>query len=60
MKDRFNNAVGPQVRSARRGAGKAIPVLAALTLLGGFQAATQFFAHVFQYQSALGWHASQF
>ena len=53
MKDRFNNAVGPQVRSARRGARKAIPALAALTLVGGFQAATQFFAHAFHYQSAL-------
>jgi type IV secretion system protein VirD4 len=56
MKDRFNNAVGPQVRAKKKGPGKAIPVLAALSLGGGLQAATQFFAGDFKYQTALGGH----
>jgi type IV secretion system protein VirD4 len=59
MKDRFNNAVGPQVRAARKGPGKVIPVLAVLSLGAGLQAATQFFAHAFHYQAALGPHIRQ-
>jgi type IV secretion system protein VirD4 len=59
MKDRFNNAVGPQVRARKERAGKAIPILAALTLGGGLQAATQFFAHDMRYQAALGAHIHQ-
>jgi type IV secretion system protein VirD4 len=55
-KDRFNNAVGPQVRAEKKGRDKVIPALAALSLGSGLQAATQFFAHDFQYQSALGSH----
>jgi type IV secretion system protein VirD4 len=54
--DKFNNAVGPQVRAPRAKAGRTIPALAALSLLLGLQCATQFFAHEFQYQSALGAH----
>lgn len=56
MKDRFNNAVGPQVRAKKKGPGKLIPVLAVLSLGGGLQAATQFFASDFNYQSVLGEH----
>ena len=58
MKGKFNNAVGPQVRAERQGPGKLIPCLAALSLGAGLQAATQFFAHDFNYQGALGaqWH----
>jgi type IV secretion system protein VirD4 len=56
MKDRFNNAVGPQVRAKKRGSGKVIPVLAVLSMGGGLQAATQFFASDFKYQTALGGH----
>jgi len=59
MKDRFNNAVGPQVRAKKDGPGKLIPVLAVLSIGGGLQAATQFFAHDFNHQSALGWHINQ-
>lgn len=59
MKDRFNNAVGPQVRAKKEGPGKVIPALAVLSIAGGLQAATQFFAHDFKYQSALGGHISQ-
>ena len=54
MKDRFNNAVGPQVRSWQKGGSKLIPALAILLLAGGLQAATQFFAHAFMYHLALG------
>jgi type IV secretion system protein VirD4 len=53
---KFNNAVGPQVRAEKKGRGKVIPALAALSLGGGLQAATQFFAHDFAYQGALGAH----
>nr|WP_317623891.1 type IV secretory system conjugative DNA transfer family protein [Acidovorax sp. SUPP3334]BDH38401.1 type IV secretory system conjugative DNA transfer family protein [Acidovorax sp. SUPP3334] len=55
-KDRFNNAVGPQVRAKKGGAGKVMPALAVLSLGGGLQVATQFFAHDFKYQAALGTH----
>lgn len=54
MKDEFNNAVGPQVHAAKEGPGKLIPALAVLSIGGGLQAATQFLAHDFRYQSALG------
>lgn len=38
MNDRFNNAVGPQVRAPKSGTGKTIPALAeVLTLAGGLQ-----------------------
>jgi type IV secretion system protein VirD4 len=60
MNDRFNNAVGPQVRTRTKGAGKAVPVLAALSLGAGLQAATQFFAHDMRYQEALGAHVDKF
>ena len=56
MRDKFNNQVGPQVRSKRPGSGKLIPVLVVLSMVGGLQAATQYFAHYFNYQSALGWN----
>jgi len=54
MKDKFNNAVGPQVRAKQPGSSKVIPVLAILSLAAGLQAATQFFAHDFRYQAVLG------
>jgi type IV secretion system protein VirD4 len=56
MSDRYNNAVGPQVRAKKKRAGKVIPALATLTLGGGLQAATQFFAHDMRYQAVLGPH----
>ncbi|MDB5533414.1 MAG: traG [Hyphomicrobiales bacterium] len=58
MNDRFNNAVGPQVRAPKSGMGKTIPVLAVLTLAGGLQSATQFFARDMRYQDALGTNAN--
>lgn len=51
---KFNNAVGPQVRPARKPTGIIIPILAVLFLIAGLQAATQFFAAQFAYQPALG------
>lgn len=59
MKDRFNNAVGPQVRAKKAGPGKVVPALAVLSIGAGMQAATQFFAHDFKYQSVLGWNIHQ-
>jgi type IV secretion system protein VirD4 len=56
MKRRINNAVGPQVRIKKKKRGKLLPVLGALSMIGGLQAATQFFAHAFQYHRALGGH----
>ena len=56
MKDRFNNAVGPQVRARKAGPGRMVPALAALSLGIGLQTATQSFAVQFAYQAALGPH----
>jgi len=53
---KFNNAVGPQVRAETKKRDKVIPALSALSLGSGLQAATQFFAHDFAYQGALGAH----
>lgn len=60
MKDRFNNAVGPQVRLPAKRTKVAIPILSLLALGAGLQSATQFFAHSFRYQPALGRHFHQF
>jgi type IV secretion system protein VirD4 len=54
MKDKFNNAIGPQVRTPKAGQGKIIPLLAGASFLGGLEAATQFFASTLQYHDALG------
>jgi type IV secretion system protein VirD4 len=59
MNDRFNNAVGPQVRGKKDSSGKVIPILAVISIGVGLQSATQFFAHEFKYQSTLGWHINQ-
>lgn len=54
MKIKMNNAVGPQVRAAKPKQSKLLPVLGAVSLVGGLQAATQFFAHTFAYHATLG------
>lgn len=54
MKVKMNNAVGPQVRSARAKPGKLLPILGGVSLVGGLQAATQFFAYTFQNHASLG------
>jgi type IV secretion system protein VirD4 len=59
MNDGFNNTVGPQVRTGKKGQSKAIPIMAALSLGAGLQAATQLFAHDMRYQEALGAHADK-
>jgi type IV secretion system protein VirD4 len=51
-----NNAVGPQVRSAKPKRKRLLPALGILSLGAGLQAATQFFAHTFNYQPGLGGH----
>jgi len=52
--NKFNNAVGPQVRAERKPQGVIVPILALIFLIAGLQAATQFFASQFGYQSVLG------
>ncbi|MCK0505281.1 type IV secretory system conjugative DNA transfer family protein [Aromatoleum anaerobium] len=56
MKLKMNNAVGPQVRTKKATGGRLLPALGALSLGGGLQSATQFFAHTFNYQANLGSH----
>lgn len=56
MKDKFNNAVGPQVREAKPKAGKTLPILAVGALGIGLESATQFMAHDFSYQEQLGFN----
>lgn len=52
----MHNAVGPQVRAKKPATSKLLPTLGALSLGVGLQAATQFFAHIFDYQDVLGPH----
>ena len=55
MKLDHNNAVGPQVREKRGSKNNAlIAVIGVASLVGGLQAATQFFAYRFAYQPILG------
>jgi len=56
MSTTYNNAVGPQVRAPHPKPGLVIPFLACASLVFGLQAATQYFAHTFQYQAVLGQH----
>lgn len=56
MKIKMNNAVGPQVRSAKSRPSNLLPTLGILSLAGGLQSATQYFAHMFDYQASLGEH----
>ena len=54
MREKPNNAVGPQVRGTRAKKNKLVPVLAFTSMVAGLQAATQFFAYRFSYQPTLG------
>jgi type IV secretion system protein VirD4 len=56
----MNNAVGPQVRQKRRPRRKLVPVMAGASMIVGLQAATQQFAHTFDYHSTLGLHVGHF
>ncbi len=51
-----NHAVGPP--RLKRENNKLLPALGALSLAAGCQTATQFFAHAFDYQAALGAHTA--
>ena len=51
---KMNNAIGPQIRAAKPKESKLLPTLGVLSLGAGLQSATQFFAHTFNYQAALG------
>ena len=54
MNTTYNNAVGPQARAPHPKPGLVIPFLACASLVFGLQSATQYFAHLFQYQAVLG------
>jgi type IV secretion system protein VirD4 len=56
MRRQHNNAVGPQLRSRKPTTGKTLPVLAFGILMVALASATQYFAHQFYYQAALGAH----
>lgn len=57
----LNNEVGPQVRTGRPKPTKLLAAMGATSILGGLQAATQFFADTFDYQAALNaWHYGHF
>ena len=56
IKDKFNNAVGPQVREAKPKPSKVIPALGVVSIWGGLQSATQYFATEFGYPPQLGPH----
>ncbi|WP_419614234.1 type IV secretory system conjugative DNA transfer family protein [Thiolapillus sp.] len=56
MKPKINNAVGPQVRDRKPKKQRLLPALGAVSVLGGLQAATQFFAYTFNYQDNLSGH----
>lgn len=53
---KLNNAVGPQVRTKKQGKNKLLPILGGVSLVAGFQTATQYFAYSFKYHEALGGH----
>jgi len=54
MKDKFNNAVGPQVRAKKSKTGMIVPALSMLSIGIGLAASTQYFAYDFKYQPVLG------
>lgn len=56
MKLKNNNQVGPQTQERAHKRNPVLPALGALSLIAGLQTATQFFAHTFAYQAALGAH----
>ena len=54
--EKRNTAVGPQVRQPLRHAGILVQALwVSIVLALALSSATQFFAHLYQYQGALGW-----
>jgi type IV secretion system protein VirD4 len=60
MHPEINNAVGPQVRGQSVEKNKLVPFMVIFSFILGLQAATQFFAYKFYYQSVLGSNISGF
>lgn len=60
MKVKVNNAVGPQVRKKRLQTSWLLPAAGVMSIFFGLQAATQFFAYLFNYQEHLGQHFAHF
>ncbi|MBA4143581.1 MAG: type IV secretory system conjugative DNA transfer family protein [Nitrosospira sp.] len=58
MKPRTNHAIGPQGRGGGENHALLMAALFLLVILAAISAATQFFAHQFQYHAALGAHLS--
>ncbi|WP_293652390.1 type IV secretory system conjugative DNA transfer family protein [Thiolapillus sp.] len=57
MRSKHDAAVGPQVRERKPAArNKFIPMLGIISFVAGLQAATQTFAHIFNYPPVLGGH----
>jgi type IV secretion system protein VirD4 len=56
----INNAIGPQVRGSQSRNAWLMGGLALLVLLCSLSAATQYFAHAFQYHATLGLHSGNF
>ncbi len=56
MKTNKASAIGPQVRRPKKSQRTLLAVLAILSVLVGLQAASEYYAHTFHYQSALGAH----
>ncbi|EME2526601.1 type IV secretory system conjugative DNA transfer family protein [Yersinia enterocolitica] len=59
MTTKSNSAVGPQTKASRTKKSKLVPMLAITSLAAGVQAATQYFAYAFNYQSVLGSNLNQ-
>lgn len=55
MKEKSNNAVGPQIRESRtKKTNPLIPMLALISMMAGLQTATQYFAYLFNHPPVLG------
>ena len=54
MSTPISQNVGPQIRKKKVNKTLWVPILALLSLIGGLQTATQYFAHAFHYSKALG------
>lgn len=54
MSTPISQNVGPQIRKKKGNKTRGVSILALLSLIGGLQTATQYFAHAFHYSAALG------
>lgn len=60
MKDKFNNAVGPQVKAKRKIGQSKLFLFFTFSVVAGLQVSTQYFAYIFEYQEALGWSLGKY